>query len=92
MLGEKLFPRVVVYQPAHAMEDPLRGGWASDREEQLDEREIAGDLGSWLVRTGKATAADAHRLWAAERIVATAPDPQPGSDGEVEEIQESILD
>ena len=49
------------------------------REEQLDEREITGDLGGWLVRTGKATAADADRLsiqlrreWAAERIVAMA--------------------
>lgn len=48
----------------------------------------AGDLGSWLVRTGKATAADADRLsgklrreWAAERIVATAPDPEPGNAG-----------
>ena len=29
------------------------------REEQLDEREITGDLGGWLVRSGKDTAADA---------------------------------
>ena len=64
------------------------------REEQLDEREIAGDLGSWLVRTGKATAADADRLSGKlrPRIVATAPDPEPGNDIEVEEIQESIPD
>ena len=47
-----------------------------------------------MVRTGKATAADADRLSGKlrPRIVATAPDPEPGNDIEVEEIQESIPD
>eukprot|EP00439_Symbiodinium_sp_Y106_P003796 s4805_g1.t1 len=71
---------------------------SQDREGELDEREIAAGLGSWLHPAGKATAAteeeantlagELRREWANEAIVATVPAEIPPAENIHEDPQE----